>query len=611
MRVLPFERGVGQDWPTLRNGAFVFAAKAIQQREGGGPRPLRSKPLGRTLTASSRLFSAAPTGRALGAEAGRVGWYFGALSVSPLGREFSSSTPPPSVRAERPSLLIGRADDPLEREAEAISGQVARARARPVCEAAEALRISRQSAGEAPVMQVRTASAGEAPGVVHEALRSPGQPLDSATRAFLEPRFRHDFGDVRVHTDAVAARSADAVHARAYTVGRDIVFARGRYTPHTAPGERLLTHELAHVVQQHGARQTSMVRRSEVDDRTCGSLTDSEADIDTFVNKEIDEARKTMSGPLFAPLLALRVMERLGGRSPVSPIETFIESLPATKRMLPPDDLVGTKYSGVGSVNKFYALQAMGVAHVVGSVTKVHGICVGADKLGHFFDQGFDFLEAANKPGSKAQDITNLGLEMEIGAFGLGSTGVFSNADLAANSAGMQFYKDLERSPGKFDFHIRKYITAKWNEQANPSFYESSVGSVVWSNLLSGPWTGTFIARVSHTPVGAKFDLLATTSGTVAGSFELMAQVAAGSSREVSIKNGKVTQKTTSLSTIGGAGPPTTATPVSGVSIEFDWDRGAMAGKGRMDSVNEQTLVGTLGTGSSATDSGSFKLRRA
>jgi hypothetical protein len=115
---------------------------------------------------------------------------------------------------------------------------------------------------------------------------------------------------------------------------------------------------------------------------------------------------------------------------------------------------------------------------------------------------------------------------------------------------------------------------------------------------------------VSHSPVGVKFDLLATTSGTVAGSFELMAQVAAGSSREVSIKNGKVTQKTTSLSTIGGAGPPTTATPVSGVSIEFDWDRGAMAGKGRMDSANEQTLVGTLGTGSSATDSGSFKLRR-
>jgi len=254
-----------------------------------------------------------------------------------------SSTPPPSVRAERPSLLIGRADDPLEREAETISGQVARARARPVCETAEALRISRQSAGEAPVMQVRTASAGEAPGVVHEALRSPGQPLDSATRAFLEPRFRHDFGDVRVHTDAVAARSADAIHARAYTVGRDIVFARGRYAPHTGPGQRLLTHELAHVVQQHGDRQTSMVRRSEVDDRTCGSLTDSEADIDTFVNKEIDEARKTMSRPLFAPLLALRVMGRpvagvsprgSADRDPIGTMESIgqTESLPARER---------------------------------------------------------------------------------------------------------------------------------------------------------------------------------------------------------------------------------------------------------------------------------------
>jgi hypothetical protein len=89
--------------------------------------------------------------------------------------------------------------------------------------------------------------------IVHEVLRSPGQPLDPATRAFMEPRFHHDFGQVRVHTDARAAKSARAVNALAYTVGRDVVFGSGRYSLATQAGNRLLAHELAHVVQQ-GAR---------------------------------------------------------------------------------------------------------------------------------------------------------------------------------------------------------------------------------------------------------------------------------------------------------------------------------------------------------------------
>lgn len=88
------------------------------------------------------------------------------------------------------------------------------------------------------------------PPIVHEVLRSPGQPLASTTRRFFEPRFGHTFGSVRVHADARAAESARAVRARAYTAGRDIVFGRGEYAPTTAEGRQLLAHELAHVVQQ-------------------------------------------------------------------------------------------------------------------------------------------------------------------------------------------------------------------------------------------------------------------------------------------------------------------------------------------------------------------------
>jgi hypothetical protein len=97
----------------------------------------------------------------------------------------------------------------------------------------------------------------EAPPIVHEVLRSPGRPLDSATRAIMEPRFGYAFNHVRVHTDGKAAQSAWAVNALAYTVGRDVVFGEGRFAPATRTGHRLLAHELAHVVQQGAGPATA------------------------------------------------------------------------------------------------------------------------------------------------------------------------------------------------------------------------------------------------------------------------------------------------------------------------------------------------------------------
>jgi hypothetical protein len=95
-----------------------------------------------------------------------------------------------------------------------------------------------------------TASAGAvAPPIVHDVLRTPGQPLDTATRGFMESRLGYSFDHIRVHTDDRAAESARAVDALAFSVGRDLVFDRGEYAPHTAAGARLLAHELAHAVQ--------------------------------------------------------------------------------------------------------------------------------------------------------------------------------------------------------------------------------------------------------------------------------------------------------------------------------------------------------------------------
>ncbi len=98
-----------------------------------------------------------------------------------------------------------------------------------------------------------------APPIMEKVLRSPGQALDAQTRAFAESRFEHDFSGVRVHVDTAAAASARAVNARAYTIGHNIVFGAGQYAPQTTTGQKLLLHEMAHVLQQRDSTTTSLM----------------------------------------------------------------------------------------------------------------------------------------------------------------------------------------------------------------------------------------------------------------------------------------------------------------------------------------------------------------
>lgn len=84
-------------------------------------------------------------------------------------------------------------------------------------------------------------------------LSSSGQSIPESSRKFFEPRFGHDFSNVKIHTDAVAAKSAQSINALAYTTGNHVVFNQGQYSPGTEQGQRLMAHELTHVVQQGGA----------------------------------------------------------------------------------------------------------------------------------------------------------------------------------------------------------------------------------------------------------------------------------------------------------------------------------------------------------------------
>lgn len=90
----------------------------------------------------------------------------------------------------------------------------------------------------------------EQPSPVHDVVNSAGRPLEEPVRADMEARLGHDFGDVRVHDDGAAHRSAQSVNAHAYTVGSHIVFQRNAYEPGSDGGRQTLAHELTHVVQQ-------------------------------------------------------------------------------------------------------------------------------------------------------------------------------------------------------------------------------------------------------------------------------------------------------------------------------------------------------------------------
>jgi hypothetical protein len=154
---------------------------------------------------------------------------------------------------------VSRPGDPLEhaadRAADAVAAGDRSARSPPSSvpeiqcmpagdeKLAQALRL-------APAPSAPAAADAEAPGAELIGGLSVGRNLDERTRALMEESFGESFGDVRVHTDPRAGEAANTVHARAFTVGEDIVFGEGEFAPETTEGRRLLAHELAHVVQQ-------------------------------------------------------------------------------------------------------------------------------------------------------------------------------------------------------------------------------------------------------------------------------------------------------------------------------------------------------------------------
>jgi hypothetical protein len=536
---------------------------------------------------------------------------------------FAGAASPLGVQAK---LKVGDANDALEQEADRVADQVVdggNAAVNHMPAAPTPQRKCEDCEREEKTLQRKVQDTSESTGLrsevsvpdtVSNALNSQARPLDPATRAVMEPRFGHDFGHVRVHRGAEAAGSAKVLGAKAYTLGRDIVFGEGYYAPGSRRGDHLLAHELTHVVQQGHLEHGAVIQRSEVDDRSCAGLTDIETDIDTKVNAGIAAARAAAPTPLVLADFLKDVSGRLGGQL-MGAIEMFIKNLPATKRTSPPQNLASTKFAGVDAINRFYLLHTLGSIGVIGPSAKVKGFCVGSDKFGHFFEEGFIYFLVSNmsgggSAGSNAAQSTGRFLEIS-NKQGLGVTGVFSNADLAANLAGKKFYEDLAANPSSFSFSVANYISDKWSETFNPSFYNAAEGSVIWANLLSGTWQGSFTsAGGTSTPTAATVTLRATAAGQVTGTNEWPAGAAKPNKEK--IKNGVISQRTTAVSGTFPDTPPQTLsdTPVSGVTIAFDWELRSASGKGELKSVDEQNLVGTWGIGSSKTNGGTWTMKK-
>ena len=197
----------------------------------------------------------------------RFDWNIGRISIHPIAK--------PAIQTK---LTINQPGDIYEEEADHVADQVMSmavpASSREIKSAASGLqrtcdcggscsKCSKNSSdGEGQYddpedmhLQRRAVVAGNrepavAPPSVSQVLRSPGQPLDTTTRAFMEQRFGYDFSKVRLHSNAAAAQSTRDVNSRAFTVGHNIVVDTERTPLRTREGHRLLAHELTHVLQQ-------------------------------------------------------------------------------------------------------------------------------------------------------------------------------------------------------------------------------------------------------------------------------------------------------------------------------------------------------------------------
>jgi hypothetical protein len=266
------------------------------------------------------------------------------LSVHPSALKTWAQSPAGVLLPIQFKLAIGAVNDPLEAEADRVAELVTREQppaittpiplgraqangqnslaqrkcacgadtgGESLCPECKAKKLQRSVA-----RPVKPADSRTAPPIVRQVLRSPGQALDGATRAFFEPRFGRSFAGVRIHSGPEAAASARAVNARAYTVGQHLVFGEGEFNPAAHSGRKLLAHELTHTIHQlegQAATSAKLVQRTPKKD-------DDTIDVD-LVAVDPEEAERLKKEGIDLPKVSQETYQKLE-KAPPSPPAT-------------------------------------------------------------------------------------------------------------------------------------------------------------------------------------------------------------------------------------------------------------------------------------------------
>jgi hypothetical protein len=491
----------------------------------------------------------------------------------------------------------------------------------------------------------------EADGQAELVLRWPAGPHHSSAD-------RQDFSQVMIHTGAAANDAAKFLRARAFVLGDHVFFADGEYRPDTHAGAWLLAHELTHVLQQRGT-EPWLIQRSEVDSAALtpdeiANLDECWMEINQYVNAAIQKGREAARGPTGVETILQTVYDEIGVNPSrdvgYSKIEVWAGKLPPGKAI--PPDKAKTKYQNVPGrgASKTTWLLWNGNPPLC-PVIKLNNILVGTDKLGHFFQQGYQCyrenwddhflykfdeavkaLKVVQGPNPMPEDrpARVYGWAMETGGFGLLTTGVYSKGDQAANLSGRQFWKDLAADPANYVFDIRKYVGPPWNEESNPSLYADGVGQPVWDVLLSRrnqttqlSWQGQFVTSLGPgakpQPMTAILQVqnATTVNGTFSFSFRGMGP------QTFKLLNGRITylmdsdEGVSSVRNLPSGSRPTyrsvidavyTGQVITGVRIDYDWTFLTGGGKGYFVSVDEQHLEGRFGNGTYNSNSGIITL---
>jgi hypothetical protein len=440
-----------------------------------------------------------------------------------------------------------------------------------------------------------------------------GQKLDENVKGEMEGHLGADLSNVNIHTNEKANELSENINAKAFTHGQDVYFKDGNYDPASSEGKQLLAHELTHTQQQGEGTVKPMIQRTEVDTAaTPKELKDSESLIDEHVNKVINDARtniiKDENNHEQKRDFISEVFHGLGKLDDImeyqSKIEVWIEKLGKDYVYLPKKS--DTKYAGVDVM--FWK-----IFKVLGYSMKVAGVDIGSDKLGHFFQQGYDYFEQIynihkvreEKPTLDQESVVNsykklneLGYVYEKGKMGKSTTGVFSFADIEANIKGYQFYLDLFRNPN-LKFSIRNYMRdmeqikdgkehegkapkSNWSEEQNTNAYRLDVAEPVWKFLLSTEW------RASDEGKKTRNGLVDLKVGTTMSGTLYFTSNESNTALNRSIKNGIIEYTKIKLN-INGADVEQDNL-YGGITINCLWKQGDKTGNAIFKSINEQTL---------------------